>query len=254
MKKFIIGCLSAIILLMFVGEMSYVITTRIISNNDTSENRKSQSTANQQSNINDKIITYVYIPNKLDKRANVPFYVIIKNTAGQYFEGTYKIDSSLGMKESDKVGYLKLLPHEIKLIPCTGTLPAKDTKIKNAINGNFSKDIFENDPSLEYTIVKKDIFVDDKPEHAYFFVYIPPNISDEIYMAVSKEFKINYSSKYILTVIRYSPVFIDPNEHDTFAIYRRNNIMNFSQLLFYTTNNNNAALKDDVERRIINDF
>lgn len=247
MKKLGIGCLSTIILLIVIGGMSYFITTKIVATNEPTESQEPQP------DTNNKIITYVYVPNKLDKRANAPFYIIIKNTANQYFEGTYKIDNP-GMKESDKVGYLKLLPHEAKLIPGMGTVPGKDIKIKNDIKGNFSTDKFENDSSLDYTIVKKDIFIDDKPEHTYLFVYIPPNVNDETYISISKELKANYSEKYLLTIVRYAPVFIDPNEYDTFAIYRRNNVMKFSQLLFYTTDSNNKILKDDVERRIINDF
>lgn len=198
--------------------------------------------------FSNEITTKIYIPTEFDINARSNYYVIIRNDGEKHFEGSFRINNIKTQRETDKLGYLKLDPHEAKIIPCVGAVLNEDS-IDISLDGDFTGEVYQIDKSLEYTIISKDISnPKSKTGSSKLFIYVQPNVSDDDYLTICKEIKRNYDTGLIIA--DFSPVMINPNKDDTRITFAQNKMMKFSHVMFYTTDETNVTIQE-MERRIV---
>lgn len=198
-----------------------------------------------------KISVYTYTPTGMEHSATASYYIVIKNNDDKRIKGSYTIKTGASVSTDKQTGYLDLLPREVEIITGTGTAPAPSTKVEADFKLEYSSMAKkEIDNSLDYSIVNCDI----NNNSAQLWIYVPQNVSDEKYLAISKEIKRNYGVSRRLTIARFAPVMIKQNNNDTFVIFTNNNDLNFSQVLFYTTDRTNSVLNSDEHERAIIDI
>lgn len=259
MKKVYLIILSVVVLIMvaIAGGIGFYVASRLVENKkeevkseehvqQKKEDAKTQqspkpsdvkttenSTVQNQASL-EQIVVSVYTPTDYD-HTQAPFYIVIKNTANQYFEGKYELQGIYGVGPAAGTGTLKLYPQEVKMIKGSGNIPEQ---VHATIKGDFSGKVLKNDLSIDYTIVKTDLVGNKKQGHGFFFVYLPPGLSDDIYIAIAKEFKINYAKNYPVITVRFAPVFVGQTTYDTCVIYANNNIAKFSHMTFFDDESN----------------
>jgi len=242
---------ALVIFLIFTGALSFFMTTKMMKDNaevdkPAVENTEKSSTAekdNKTQNEDSLIIVSIYQPSKFDTKATAPYYVIIKNNNNKQYEGSFELEGIESQKQTDKIGHLKLKPNEAVIVAGKGNIPSK-SQVKIKLDGKFGKETFERNPSIDYTIVKKEL----TNGGSILSIYVAPNTPDDNYLAISKELKKNYNTKLIIA--DFSPVMISPDKQDVRITYAKNEIMKFSHVLFYTTDTNNVNIQE-MERRIV---
>ena len=213
---------------------------------ETPTDAASSTSAKSQDEIKKNITASVYVPSSFDKNANAPFYVVLQNKGNHHFEGSFELSNLQTPRASDRMGYAKLDPHEVKVIPCAGTAPS-DGKVDVKLDGSFSDDAFTIDSGLEYAIVKMD-GAGGKGGRTFLNIYVPPKQSDDTYLAISKELKENYGKKSTLLEARFAPVMIQPTKDDAIVIFTKNDQMKFSHVVFYSDATNTNIVEMDRKK------
>lgn len=212
------------------------------------DNKESKEEFSEQKRKSSPISIKIYTPTEFDVNANANYYILLKNDGKKHFEGSFKIKNIQTQRETDKLGYIKLDPHEAKIIPCMGVAPNKND-VDVSLEGDVSDVEYQIDSSLEYTILSKEINnPKSKTGSTKLFIYVAPNESDENYLAICKEIKKNYDTGLIIA--DFSPVMIKPTKNDTRITFAQNKVMKFSHVLFYTTDSTNINIQE-MERRIV---
>ena len=186
----------------------------------------------------------IYAPTKFDNKANATYYVVVKNNQNRHFEGSFRLSNIATSKETDKVGFAKLDPHEAVLIPCSGQVPDKSTNIGIESEGSFSGEEFIHNTELTYTIVRQEV----SGHRNFVYIYTPPNMPDANYIEICKEIKHNYQS-YKMLIARFAPVMVNPNNNDSIIVYTNNQFGHFSHAVFYDDVSNSRIIED--ERKVI---
>ena len=241
-------------LLLFFG----IIWTNIIQR-PTHQLKERQETAVQQSAksmtnapINENIIQTVYIPKIGDHDAQT-WYARIENTSNQRFKGRIKIsNNSITDGAKTWIG-LDLEPRESRFIAGHTPVPT-DGKVESVIEGRFLDKVYEKSSSLDYHIIYSHLMGDGKLTHYEMYVYMPPNVPDDIYIKIAEEVNRNYGKSYALTTMRFVDVGVNPDISDTKVLFSRNNILKHCRIAFYTADETNTNLLPDgaPERKILN--
>lgn len=202
-----------------------------------------------QSNVRDDISVSIYVPTKFDNKSDAPYYIVLKNISDKTYEGSFELDGVSTTKASDKIGTLKLYPEQVKLIAGTGSIPKDTSSINLKTNGKFSGKNYNRDSSLDYSIVKQE----EKGVMTILHVYMPTGISDDTYIAASKEIQQNMSGINKIVVANFSPIMINPTFEQVWVRMRNNKIMNKNDILFYTDESNTRIFNPQTyaERRDI---
>lgn len=251
-----LSVLVGVLFFIFMGLAVSFLTSKILNTNmESTEIASNVSNATEGrddnrsiSKASAQISAKIYLPTDFDNNVDAKYYVLVQNEGDKHFDGSFKIDNIQTKRETDKVGYLKLDPHEVKIIPCVGDMP-NDKDIVLTLDGDFTDYKYKIDSSLNYVIVNKTINnPNSKTGSSKLMIYVPPNESDESYLAISREIKNNYDTTLIIA--DFSPVMINPNKNDTRVTFAQNKVMRFSHILFYTTDTTNVHIQE-AERRVV---
>lgn len=246
MKK--IAIISAIVLLftIVIGIASFIAMKKLAHTNNDAPPKQTETSSNINNknnnlNMSKGIIADIYVPTTNDKKAKAAFYVYIKNNTNRAFEGTFQLNTDLPIKESDKVGYIKLTPREAKFISASDKPITSNGPIDMEMTVSYRRGEAKLNSKLNYIITMSN----SNGNGYYAWVYVPQSANDDECVAIAKEIKSFINDDVIH--VKFTHVLVGPEEGDIFAVYNKYKSDANSKLTFYTTDN---AITDPKKSKV----